>query len=97
MANCFLCIVSEEMGGTVKKMESFESFLNKSNEIIHWFRWYSQIPNCYLLKTNIETSSKLTDVIRRYTRDAGTFFIVRLTGADKNGWLNKEIWDYMNK
>jgi hypothetical protein len=85
--------MSEEL---IAKGEKFQDFLNRREEIDNWLRWFAQLPSCYLIASEkITTTKALTEIIQDFARKEGSFLVIKLSGGERNGWLNKQIWEFM--
>ena len=66
-------------------------FLNTRSEVLNW---YTCLPNAVFLVSDT-TAGQLQKVMLEFTRGNGRFLILD-TKTDKNGWLPKRAWDFLN-
>lgn len=68
-----------------------EEILNNATD------WYRYADNCWLLYTNSDAAkwySRLKDVV---TVNNGNIFIVRVDVTDRQGWMPKQLWEWLRK
>jgi hypothetical protein len=58
-----------------------------------WFRYTS---NCWVVWTSL-SAEKWYERLRPFLTDADTLFIVKLDVSERQGWLSKSMWDWLDK
>ena len=58
--------------------------------------WFSYADNCWILYTT-SNAAKLYERFENLVRPGGNLFICRLDVSDRNGWITKELWGWLNK
>jgi hypothetical protein len=88
MAKQFLHI-SFKFSDNDPKIEKLKPVFNKA---IDWFRYTS---NCWIVWTS-SSSEKWYDRLRPLIKDEDSMFIVRLDMSERQGWMSKSAWEWMN-
>jgi hypothetical protein len=57
--------------------------------------WYHFLDSCWLLSTN-ETPSQWFEKVRSKIDQNDNIFIVDISRQPRQGWLNKDVWDWIN-
>jgi hypothetical protein len=74
--------------------ESIRDFIDSRPEIVNWQIRGAYLRNAMVLVSN-KTPNELSDIIRGKFSTGG-FIVARLDGSASNGWLPKEMWDFIN-
>ena len=89
MAEQFLLITFKFADGN-SKVATLKPVFNKA---IDWFRY---APNCWIVWTS-SSAEKWYERLRPHIKDADSMFIVRLDMSERQGWLSKSIWEWMDQ
>jgi hypothetical protein len=58
--------------------------------------WYRYTPTCWFLWTS-SSAEQWYEKIRPLMADADSFFIVGIDLTERQGWLSKNVWDWLNE
>jgi hypothetical protein len=67
-------------------------FINARSEIKDWSHWFSQLPNCFLIRSESD-ATQLSDILHPYNAQ-GSFLVTHLA-TDRNGYLAEQMWTFM--
>ncbi|NMF60107.1 hypothetical protein [Pseudanabaena yagii] len=82
-------LVCDESVGT---MVEISSFLNKNESV--FLNWLTVLPHSFFIVSH-RSATELTKVFRTFTKDQARFIILDVN-TDRNGWLPKKAWDFIN-
>jgi hypothetical protein len=85
---CYLLTFDE----SASSHECMKRFIEDHDAILDW---HSPMARSFILVAQ-KASSSLNKIIREHTKDKGHFIIVDLA-TDRNGWLAKASWDFINQ
>jgi hypothetical protein len=89
MANQFLHIAFK-FADDDPKIAKLKPIFNKA---IDWFRY---APNCWIVWTS-NSAEKWYERLRPHITDEDNMFIVRMDMSERQGWLSKSIWEWMDQ
>jgi hypothetical protein len=82
-----------ESGSRAPDREAVDGILNKAKD------WYRYAPNCWLIYTSRDATywaEKLSSGVTGL-KDRASFFICELNLEDRDGWVDKKFWDWIDK
>ena len=77
---------------TIGALEEVSKFLDFREDI--FYNWITILPNSFFVISD-KSATELTKVFREFTQDKGRFIILDVE-TDRNGWLPKKTWDFLN-
>lgn len=84
----YLFIYSDDMGNR----ETVKALLNSIPQITNW-RY--DLPNAFYIES-VKSADELADLIIE-RRPNTRFFITEISKSNKQGWLPKDTWTFLNK
>jgi hypothetical protein len=63
------------------------------NKAIDWFRY---APNCWIVWTS-SSADKWYERLKPHIDDEDSMLIVKIDMTERQGWLNKSLWEWMDK
>ncbi|SRR6266487_1471820 len=72
--------------------QEIQNFLDTRPEILNW---YACMSNAIFIVSD-KTASNVREVISAFNKN-GANFIILDANTDKNGWLPRKAWDFLNK
>ena len=88
MSKAYILVYEDKIGSR----ERVRDFLDKQSKIE---TWRFDLPNTFYLISDY-SANELADVFLRLTEKDGRFIIAHL-GADKQGWLPRDTWNFINQ
>lgn len=58
--------------------------------------WARYAPNCWIIQTN-STADEIAKAVRAKVNESDSVFVVELNLKNNYGFLNKEIWNWINE
>lgn len=75
------------------KDKTKEALEQKLNLAIDWYRYETGLYVVYTTSTVEKWQERLLNIVR----DDGRMFICEFQISTKNGWMNKDFWDWIKK
>lgn len=63
------------------------------DQALDWFRYE---PKCWVVYSNSDISTWMAR-LQKYAEPTGRLFICAFDTTEKNGWMAKAFWDWINK
>src|SRR5260370_24557170 len=82
-------LVFDDRLGTRKEIQDF---LDKRPEVLHW---YACMSNAIFMVSD-QTASTLAGILKEFNGAKNSNFIILDVKTDKQGWLPRRAWDFMN-
>ncbi len=76
----------------IGSLEEVSKFLDFREDV--FYNWITILPNSFFVISD-KSASELTTVFREFTQDTGKFIILDVE-TDRNGWLPKKTWEFLN-
>ncbi len=61
---------------------------------VHWYRYSN---NCWIVYTSSDAAKWYERFSPLVRANAGKLFIVKLDLSDRQGWINKSLWDWIRE
>jgi hypothetical protein len=58
--------------------------------------WFRYTPTCWIVWTS-SSSKKWYERLRPYIKDEDSMFIVEINPEERQGWMNRSFWDWLNE
>lgn len=72
--------------------EEIQDFLGQQSGVVNWF---GIMPNAILYASNLNSKTIAGVLVNRFGNDL-TFLITRAKRNQTTGFINKEVWDFIN-
>jgi hypothetical protein len=82
-----------ESGSRAPDREAIESVLDRAKD------WYRYAPNCWVIYTSQDATTWTERLGKGISgmKTRTSFFICELNLEDRDGWVDKEFWNWLDK